>query len=423
MQVPPNGPQGFLNDYTLSSSGNLESKTSKQNDSDPTCEQCEGNGKVVSYCNTCSNHLCDGCLQAHKTMKALRNHIIVSKADKSGGQLSEQVGPSAPKLKTYYCTVHPEESLKLFCKSCQSLACILCFVASHNGHDIGNIDSNTRKEVEETINHLAEETESKLMEFEANQQYIGAVEKDKVASTTPIKATINGSFDTLITRLESQRAKLLQEVDDSSNNDLKELWAQKEYHETAITSLKGALSFARRSIECEQDTEVLALCSQVKNRLKELNQLNWDSTSTEMAEMTDTQFFQKQVPDLAALSIVRRGIAQPQLDILFYNKDTNPQTGEVRFQVSITIRFDQKDTRKKLHKGAKLTLTCERTTEHRRRTSTVAHETLAVSQSGQSWSASFTPSYAGNYTVHAQAHVTFGQKLLRKKEAYNIYIQ
>ena len=407
-QVPPNGPQGFLNDYTLFSSGDLTTKTSEQNDSEPTCEQCEGKGQVVSYCSTCSNHLCDGCLQAHKTMKLLRNHVIVSRADH---QTSEQVGPSSPQQKTYYCTIHPEESLKLFCKSCQSLVCVLCFVSSHNGHDIGNIDSNTRKEVEQTIKDLAKEAESKLTEFEANLQYIGAVEKDKVASITPIKVEINSSFDELITRLEIQRATLLQEVDDYSNNDLKELWAQKEYHETAIASLKGALSFAKRSIACEQVTELLSLCSQANNRLRELNRLNCDSKSAEKAEMTNTKFSNKGVRtlDVTTIGKIRRTTSKPVLEVFCYDLPTDAQAGqEVSFQVGTTMKIEQRDMLKTTHKSGEVQVSRVVLDGFRVEDSAI----VSRNPDGESWRVTFTPAYGGAYTVNLQVKNMFGEKCL-----------
>ena len=241
--MPPNGVKGFLNDYTLI--------PSKEDTHTPaTCQQCEDNNNVVAYCNTCS-HICNECLAAHKRCKTFRSHEIVSGDEESQSKLQ-------PK-KTYYCTVHPEEGLKVYCKSCQVLACIYCFMSAHNGHDIRNIDNESRMEAEKTINELADITNSKLREFENNWKYISSVEKDKAESSAPIKDEISKKVSILIAKIKQKQKKMLQEIDDACTKDLKELWAQKEYHETAITSMEGALSFARRALACKEDTELLAL--------------------------------------------------------------------------------------------------------------------------------------------------------------------
>ncbi len=146
--MPPNGVKSFLNDYTL---------LSKEDTPTPaTCQQCEDNNNAVAYCNTCS-HICNDCLTAHKRYKTFRSHEIVS--HKGGDEESEC---TVQLKKTYCCTVHPEESLKFYCKSCQMLVCVYCFVNNHNGHDIGSIDDKTRQGVEQTINDLVKETDSKL---------------------------------------------------------------------------------------------------------------------------------------------------------------------------------------------------------------------------------------------------------------------
>ena len=237
----------------------------------------------MAYCHTCSDYLCEECLKAHKRVKAIRrDHKTVNITP------GKDIEPQAKK--SYLCSVHPEEPLKLYCKSCKSLACLLCFVGLHNGHDIGSIDGKTRQEVEQIINNLVKDIDLKLKEFEDDLKYVSAVEKEKAEVSTPLKAQVDKKVDILIQQLEARRKKLHKEIDDACTKDLKELWAQKEYHETAITSMEGALSFARRALACKEDTELLALCAQVTSRLEELSQLKWDSQSTVKIEMTTVEF-------------------------------------------------------------------------------------------------------------------------------------
>ena len=188
----------------------------------------------------------------------------------------------------------------------------------HNGHDIGSIDDKTRQEAEQSINDLVKETDSKLTEFEESLKYISAVEKEKTEAPIPLKDQVDEKVDFLIQQLEARRKELHKEIDDACTKYLKELWAQKEYHETAITSMEGALSFARRALACKEDTELLALCAQVTSRLKELSQLKWDSQSTVKIEMTTVEFKEAN-EGLYAQSIV---VSEGEIDTESEGEDT-----------------------------------------------------------------------------------------------------
>ena len=303
-QVPPNGPREFVEDYTIKK---VDTKVKQA----LLCDQCEERSKAVSYCSTCSEYLCEECLRAHKRLKAYRSHETVSTASKSFSATKHQ------SKKSYNCIVHPNEWLKLYCKTCSTLACLHCFVSSHNGHDVGSIDSKTRKVVEASIRDLVKETDSKLTEFEENLKYISAVEKKKSKESAPLKAEIDKKVDSLIAQLEARRAELHKEVDDAITKDQKEVWAQKEYHETSIVSLRGALSFAKRSLNCQEDIELLALNVQITSRLKELSQLKWKSQSIEKVELTAMRFEETHNAPLSAAALTTQVPQFEQDDLRF----------------------------------------------------------------------------------------------------------
>ena len=304
LKVPPNGPEGFLNDYTLKTN----ERESKLNPSINTCEQCDEQYTAVSYCSVCSAFLCESCTAAHKTIKFLNSHEIES--------LQSGIAYlPAKKDKILPCSQHPDKSLELYCKTCQCLVCMLCIVTSHNGHKLGNINCETRKGVERQIKHLVAEAELKLAEYKMNLEYIGEVEKETVDEPVQIIAEINSLFDSLATILESRRAVLLETVETSFNKDLKELWAQKEHMETTIGVLRGTLTFAKQTLQCAHDLELLVLGSQVMARLKELNKLQWERESTEIIKKTARKFDHKTPVSLSTLGELKTTMmtAEPPL--------------------------------------------------------------------------------------------------------------
>ena len=386
------------------------------------CDQCEERSKAVSYCSTCSEYLCEECLRAHKRLKAYRSHDTVSTASKRFSATKHQ------SKKSYNCSVHPNETLKLYCKTCSTLACILCFVSSHNGHDIGSIDSKTRKEVEAGIRDLVKETDSKLTEFEQNFQYISAVEKDKSEQSAPLKAEIDEKVDSLITQLETRRAELHKEIDDAITRDQKGLWAEKEYHETTIVSLKGALSFARRSLKnCKEDTELLALNAQITARLKELSQLKWESQLTEKIETTKLglNFTESMYPDLRKeksdpklVGEVYTSISEPtvQLGIDRQSRSIDYQQGcSISFQITATVTISGKKVSRNIELVGSATYT---QTDYRRNSYYGTHRR---NQSGTAlthkdtggrnrWNVTLNPPGPGSYYITFYAKGKYGNK-------------
>ncbi len=186
MQVPTNGPRGFPDNYTLANQKHAPTTT-------PVCEQCGDKNKPVEYSDTCSEYQCEECLRAPKKHKGDQNHETVIKA-----QLK----------KSYLCSIHPEEPLRLYCKSCKSLACLLCFVGLHNGHDIEIIDDKTKQEVEQSINNLVKVTDSKLKEFKESLKYVSALEKEKTEASITLKTQVDKKVHFLTQQLEARRKEL-----------------------------------------------------------------------------------------------------------------------------------------------------------------------------------------------------------------------
>lgn len=67
------------------------------------CTSCEENIMAMSYCQDCSEFLCDGCVQAHRRVKVTKDHTIVDK-NQADLQQSNTQTPAAVEL---HCPTHP----------------------------------------------------------------------------------------------------------------------------------------------------------------------------------------------------------------------------------------------------------------------------------------------------------------------------
>jgi len=282
--VPENGPVGFLTDFTITHK--LESLQLRESKQPASCEQCDSTDPAVAYCSDCPASLCDFCLQAHKRMKSYRDHKVESVDSLDSRPLNNSPDVS-------HCSQHPDEELKAFCKTCQCLACCSCVVAAHQGHKLGLVDSKTHTQMETQLKSLVDEAQKKLEKLEENLQYIEEVEKEVLSRPTELKSVINNTFDSLVASFQSRRAELLKEADNTCNEDLKEVWAQKEYIEMTVTGLRSALNFAQRSLQCKNYRELLTLTAQTIARLKTLREVEWDPSNTEAIVRTSLRFIQE----------------------------------------------------------------------------------------------------------------------------------
>ena len=104
-----------------------------------SCASCGENAPSSSYCIECNGGVCKICLKAHSKVKDLRSHVILQ---------PDQIKPMADdsnKAKSIHlsmlamnpvCLSHEELKLDLYCKTCESLVCVKCSIATHKGHSV-----------------------------------------------------------------------------------------------------------------------------------------------------------------------------------------------------------------------------------------------------------------------------------------------
>ena len=128
-KVPPNGPEGFLTDFSLLRAADTEEPH--------ICGECDDSDTAVAFCTECQSYLCSSCASIHKKLKHFRNHKVTLVENLDCKELKAE--------RTLYCREHPEESLKVFCLTCQVLVCLHCIVDSHQQHRLGQINEDVRR--------------------------------------------------------------------------------------------------------------------------------------------------------------------------------------------------------------------------------------------------------------------------------------
>ena len=265
--IPEGGLSEFLTDFITNYEIEVEGVSSK-NAKDTVCGECEQSRPISHFCSDCQNYLCEECgLELHKRLKTFRGHKVVpiSEISVTAFQLS----------KVYYCQVHKGEALKLYCETCKKLVCRDCILVDHHQHSYKFVQD-ARKQVTAEMMVLKSEVELKLPKLMRDLQVIKKVETAVNGHPHVLKADINVFFDNLVKSIEKRRTVLLQEADEACQKDLKQVWADRNFYETAISHISAVFGLTDKACRCASDSEMILTALQSMSQLRLIKEREWD---------------------------------------------------------------------------------------------------------------------------------------------------
>ncbi|XP_039924530.1 tripartite motif-containing protein 66 isoform X2 [Hirundo rustica] len=149
----------FLKDFPIGDSAMAKS-----------CSVCKEKRPAHSLCTRCNKWLCSSCTEEHRHGKEPGERFLSVSlkgctAEDEGGELSS------------LCPAHPQEPLKVFCETCDTLTCRSCLLLEHREHRFRHLDEalqnqriileNVITKVEEKKNGIrvsAKQIEDRLLE-------------------------------------------------------------------------------------------------------------------------------------------------------------------------------------------------------------------------------------------------------------------
>ena len=270
--IPSSGMTGFLTDFIASHEIEVEQLKSptapKPVNNASVCGECEEVGHLEHYCCDCQNYLCPSCVQAHKKLRAYRGHKAIPIEELNVATLqSSQV---------QYCTTHRDEALKLFCETCPTLVCRDCTLVEHRDHKYIFVQD-ARKKMTDHLNMLSQEVKRKLSMFQANLREIQKVGSTSTGYSEVLKADVNNFFDKLVQSIEARRKQLLKQVEVECQKDLKQIWADKDFHQSTISQISSAFGLTNKALKCTNDVEMVLTALHSIHQLTQLTETEWES--------------------------------------------------------------------------------------------------------------------------------------------------
>ncbi|XP_053141296.1 tripartite motif-containing protein 66 isoform X2 [Hemicordylus capensis] len=121
-----------------------------------SCSGCKEKRPAHSLCTNCNKWLCSLCTEEHEHSKDAGEHFLPIPLKACSGA---EVGASEFPL---FCPVHSQETLKMFCETCDALTCHCCLLAEHKEHRFRHLQEalQNQRVILETVTTKVEEKKS-----------------------------------------------------------------------------------------------------------------------------------------------------------------------------------------------------------------------------------------------------------------------
>ena len=228
------------------------------------CEKCQ-KGDATSFCRDCGQFLCTVCTQIHKDWAELSTHEVIS-LDRLEGDVTQLVPPTK---KVTYCSKHPTKESDLYCETCEELICRDCIVRVHRDHQYDLITDAYPKHKTVITDHLQPVKQQlgvvneAIKNLDTRRQQIS---DQRMAIETNIHKTIRR----LQEALEERKTELIGQLDQLTQQKMKNLAAQKDEFELVQTRLSSCLDFVSESLRTGSQAEILAAKKPVVQQIEEM---------------------------------------------------------------------------------------------------------------------------------------------------------
>ncbi len=226
------------------------------------CENCK-KAQATAFCHDCGKFTCGRCTKVHQLWGEFREHKVVEISEIQ----EEEFSRSRSNSMVLYCSKHPKRELKIYCETCGDLACINCTVRFHLGHQYSRVADLLPKHRGEIQAHLRPVREQ-LETVERALRVLDIRANEIVGQKTAIEGDIHTKIDQIHKALDQRRAELTDQLDQTIQQKLKSLAAQRERLEMIQAQLASCLQYMEGSLTTNTPAEVLAMKEPVIQQIK-----------------------------------------------------------------------------------------------------------------------------------------------------------
>ena len=235
---------------------------------EPTETQCGscGDERATGYCRDCGDFLCRECEAAHKKMRKLQKHKLLTLEELK----TQAASFVTPKEEILRCQKHSNKKLKIYCETCKELICNDCTIRLHRDHNYDLLADVFHKHKEELVSSL-KPVKQKLRTVQQALKAFDTRAKKINDQRATLEAHIHKEIDQLHQLLDQRRAQLVGELDMLTQQKIKSLAAQRDQVEITQVKLTSCLEYAEGGLQTGTESEVLTMKAPVLKRIGQIS--------------------------------------------------------------------------------------------------------------------------------------------------------
>ena len=187
-----------------------------------------------------------------------------------------------------YCLKHPEKEAELYCELCDQLICSCCLVSDHRDHQYDLVPKSFakyKKVIVDSLKPVGEQIAALERAVESVNTRCAAVEEQKMA----VVAEIHTAMAHLRQALEVRETELVGQAEQTAQQKLKTLAAQRDRFELQLGQLRGCQNFVEESQRTCSQVEILKMKSSLVKQVNDLTG-SFKSETLAPAEQADMRF-------------------------------------------------------------------------------------------------------------------------------------
>ncbi|XP_071790171.1 uncharacterized protein [Asterias amurensis] len=175
-----------------------------------TCQSCEEEDQTaVSRCMDCDHFLCQDCHRAHGRLAALRSHTTYTLDQFRSGEIvyKSKLREHIPK-----CQKHLDQSLSIYCNTCEQMTCTTCSVLNHGQHALVGIPE-AYDSFKQQVTDLVSKVKNNIKELQDAKDTANMLQKKLDTSFAETKKKISQKADDVVAKIKEEQQKLTQETE------------------------------------------------------------------------------------------------------------------------------------------------------------------------------------------------------------------
>ena len=281
--LPPDGVPGLQGAFYVHYLFDIQDALQKVSSSDqPMCNKCKKR-EAVGFCRTCG-FVCQRCEETHQEWDDLSTHEIID-LDTLTGDVTTLVPPLK---KTLFCSKHPAKEADLYCDQCDELICRDCIVRVHRDHQYDLVPESFTKQEGAIVASLKPVDQQLALLHQAVESLnvcCTAVEEQKTA----VVADIHTVITQLQRALEVRKTELVAQAEQTAQQKLKVLAAQRDAFELQIAQRQSCQGFVEETRRTCSQGEILRMKSPLVKQINDLTG-SFKPETLALVEQADLKF-------------------------------------------------------------------------------------------------------------------------------------